>query len=104
MPAQVQPLAALAGYGLVRSPYDNICERLVLAERHYQGRGVFVPGCRGLPFDLLLRGAALTIRDLDTKRRLMLEALENLENDDGRQMPASAWKLVQEAIAIAKVQ
>lgn len=31
----------------------------------------------------------------------MLEALENLENDDGKAMPPSAWKLVQDAIAKA---
>jgi hypothetical protein len=32
----------------------------------------------------------------------MLEALENLENDDGTMMPASAWKLVKDAIKKAK--
>jgi hypothetical protein len=32
----------------------------------------------------------------------MLEALENLENDDGTTMPPSAWELVQTAIAKAK--
>ena len=32
----------------------------------------------------------------------MLEALENLENDDGKVMPESAWNLVQSAIAKAK--
>lgn len=31
----------------------------------------------------------------------LLEALENLENDDGKSMPESAWKLVQSAIAKA---
>jgi hypothetical protein len=31
----------------------------------------------------------------------MLEALQNLENDDGSSMPDSAWKLVQDAIAKA---
>jgi hypothetical protein len=33
---------------------------------------------------------------------LMLEALKNLENDDGKAMPATAWKLVQDAIAKAE--
>lgn len=33
---------------------------------------------------------------------LMLEALENLENDDGSTMPESAWRLVQQAIAAAR--
>jgi hypothetical protein len=32
----------------------------------------------------------------------MLDALENLENDNGAMMPASAWKLVKAAIAKAK--
>jgi hypothetical protein len=32
---------------------------------------------------------------------LMLEALENLENDDGTTMPASAWTLVLDAIEAA---
>ena len=32
----------------------------------------------------------------------MLEALENLENDNGKMMPAPIWKLVCEAIAQAK--
>lgn len=32
---------------------------------------------------------------------LMLEALENLENDDGLRMPDSAWELVQEAVEAA---
>jgi hypothetical protein len=32
----------------------------------------------------------------------MLEALENLENDGGKSMPATAWKLVCDAIAQAK--
>ena len=32
---------------------------------------------------------------------LMLEALENLENDDGQRMPDSAWRLVLDAIASA---
>jgi len=31
----------------------------------------------------------------------MLEALQNLENDDGKTMPPSAWKLVQNAITKA---
>lgn len=31
----------------------------------------------------------------------MLEALQNLENDDGSTMPATAWELVQKAIAKA---
>lgn len=31
----------------------------------------------------------------------MLEALQNLENDDGSSMPDSAWKLVKDAIAKA---
>jgi hypothetical protein len=34
----------------------------------------------------------------------MLEALKNLENDDGSTMPPSAWKLVQDAIAKAEGQ
>lgn len=32
----------------------------------------------------------------------MLEALKNLENDDGKTMPASAWALVQDAIRKAE--
>tara|TARA_R110002020_G_scaffold10785_2_gene40921 strand:+ start:3850 stop:4158 length:309 start_codon:yes stop_codon:yes gene_type:complete len=32
----------------------------------------------------------------------MLEALENLENDNGKAMPPSAWKLVQDAISKAR--
>ncbi len=32
----------------------------------------------------------------------MLEALENLENDHGKAMPPSAWKMVQDAIKKAK--
>ncbi len=32
----------------------------------------------------------------------MYEALANLENDDGRCMPASAWELVQNALAKAR--
>lgn len=32
----------------------------------------------------------------------MLEALENLENDNGKSMPETAWKLVCQAIAQAK--
>ena len=32
----------------------------------------------------------------------MLEALKNLENDDGKAMPPSAWALVQNAIAKAE--
>ncbi len=32
----------------------------------------------------------------------MLEALENLENDSGKAMPPSAWKLVQDAIKKAR--
>jgi hypothetical protein len=32
----------------------------------------------------------------------MLEALENLENDNGKTMPDTAWKLVCDAIAQAK--
>lgn len=32
---------------------------------------------------------------------LMLEALENIENDD-KHMPASAWKLIQDAISKAR--
>jgi hypothetical protein len=31
----------------------------------------------------------------------LLEALENLENDDDQMMPKSAWELVQSAIAKA---
>ncbi len=32
----------------------------------------------------------------------MLEALKNIENDDGKTMPPSAWKLIQDAIAKAE--
>ena len=32
----------------------------------------------------------------------MLAALENLENDSGKAMPDTAWKMVQDAIAKAK--
>ena len=32
----------------------------------------------------------------------MFEALANLENDDGKAMPPSAWKLVQDALAKAR--
>lgn len=32
----------------------------------------------------------------------MYEALNNLENDDGKAMPPSAWKLVQDALAKAR--
>lgn len=32
----------------------------------------------------------------------MYEALSNLENDDGKQMPPSAWKLVQDALKKAR--
>ncbi len=31
----------------------------------------------------------------------LLEALQNLENDDGERMPATAWTMVQDAIAKA---
>ncbi|WP_296763766.1 hypothetical protein [Sediminimonas sp.] len=51
-----------------------------------------VNACKGIPTDALESGV---IRDL-------LEALENLENDDGKAMPPSAWALVQTAIAKAK--
>lgn len=40
--------------------------------------------------------------DLSAAAPLMLEALENLENDDGSTMPPSAWALVQAAIAQAR--
>jgi hypothetical protein len=33
---------------------------------------------------------------------LMYEALANLENDDAERMPASAWKLVQDALKAAR--
>jgi hypothetical protein len=33
---------------------------------------------------------------------LMYEALANLENDDGKNMPPSAWKLVQDALQAAR--
>jgi len=45
--------------------------------------------------------------ELDSNTRLiaaaplMLEALQNLENDDGTTMPASAWNLVLDAIEAA---
>ncbi|MEM8972252.1 MAG: hypothetical protein AAGD43_09355 [Pseudomonadota bacterium] len=33
---------------------------------------------------------------------LMYEALANLENDDGKNMPDTAWKLVQDALSAAR--
>ena len=54
------------------------------------------------------KGVALAFGDGDANARLiaaapeMLEALKNLENDDGKRMPASAWALVQNAIRKAE--
>ncbi len=49
-------------------------------------------GCRHLPVE---------INHLQKINGALLEALENLENDDDH-MPQSAWKMVKDAIAQAK--
>ncbi|KZL17625.1 hypothetical protein PsAD2_02961 [Pseudovibrio axinellae] len=50
---------------------------------------------------LELRAVLGHIRDQKDLIKILLEALENLENDDRQQMPPSAWQLVQEAIKAA---
>lgn len=53
-------------------------------------------------------GGNTGLREQEANARLiaaapdMFEALANLENDDGKAMPPSAWKLVQDALAKAR--
>lgn len=65
--------------------------------------------------DELDRNAARLIKRLERRPRpgkvkrmrealvVALEALENLENDDGKAMPPSAWKMVQDAITVCRM-
>ena len=85
-----------------RTPTHSIVERLRRLSRHYRVRpeNREPPNHPNVPLDHTLCLAADLIEELWLTRTVLVEALENLENDDGH-MPASAWNLVQDAVTRA---
>ena len=70
---------------------------------HWKARPFFAAtGTRFAGKPIAVNQRALANASLIAAAPDMLEALKNLENDDGKTMPASAWALVQDAIRKAE--